>query len=426
MLPKPHAFLNVNIIPMEEERILSNQTLLVKDGRITLFGDASSIPVPDDALLIDAADQYLIPALADMHIHLEGQSWNIMFPPAAQFSDDDLDFESILFPFLANGVTTVQVMSALPEHIALRERINSGEIFGPRLILNRMIDGPGESWPPPINTQVGTPEDARQVVVDSYEAGYDGMKVYTFLNQECYDAVLVTAQEIGMPVSGHIPDALSVEHILTVGQNLIAHAEEVMKQARGDYSSEQIEYFAELIAASDTWITPTLTTSRKILAIFDDLETELSRPEMRCLHPMANGIWSYLIENIYLKIPSEHQEAIRTGFESFQRPFTKALHEKGVKLMTGTDVLIPTNLPGFSIHDELLELVGLGLTPYEALKTATTYPMEYLGELEDAGTLEIGKQADLVLLGANPLEDIRNARKVIGVMCRGEWLNQGL
>jgi hypothetical protein len=197
-----------------------------------------------------------------------------------------------------------------------------------------------------------------------------------------------------------------------------------MKQTRGDYSSERIEYFAEIIANNDTWITPTLTTSRKILAIFDDLERELSRPEVRNLHPMALGIWSYLIENIYLKIPPEHQQAIRNGFESFQRPFTKALQDKGVKLMTGTDALIPTNIPGFSIHAELVELVEIGLTPYEALKASTTHPMEYLGELDDAGKIEVGKRADLVLLEASPLENITNTRKIMGVMCREKWVDQ--
>ena len=130
-----------------------------------------------------------------------------------------------------------------------------------------------------------------------------------------------------MPVSGHIPDALSVDYILASGQCLIAHSEEVMKHAQGNFDSERIDYFAEIIADSDSWITPTLTTSRKILAIFDDLQGELSRPEINCLHPMARGIWSYLTENIYLKIPPEHQQVIRGGFESFQQPFTKALHD---------------------------------------------------------------------------------------------------
>ena len=421
MSSKPFAFVHVNIIPMDEECVFGDQTVIVQEGRIQQIGDASSTEIPTGAKRIEPTGQYLIPALADMHVHLEGRAWNIMFPPESQFSNDDLDFKKILFPYLANGIATAQVMSALPEHIPLRDRINRGEAAGPRLILNRMIDGPGQTWPHPINTWVETPSEARQAVIDFKEEGYDGVKVYSFLSRECYDAVLTTAKENGLPVSGHIPDALSVEEILAAGQNLIAHAEEVMKRAQGNYDPQRIDYFAGIIACSDTWITPTLTTSRKILAIFDDLQGELSRPEFRTLHPMALGIWSYLTENIYLKIPPEHQRAIREGFESFQLPFTKALQDKGVKLMTGTDALIPTNIPGYSIHDELGELVGIGLTPYEALKASTTHPMEYLGELDDAGTIDIGKRADLVLLEANPLEDISSTRLIDGVMIRGRW-----
>ena len=424
MSSQPYAFLNANVIPMDAERVLANQTLIAQNGRITQIGTAAQTPVPADAIQIDATDKYLLPAFADMHIHLEGQAWNIMFPPQAQFSADDLDFEQILFSYLANGITTVQVMSALPEHIALRDQIERGEIIGPRLILNRMIDGPAQSWPPPINTQVATPEEARQVVRESKDMGYDGMKVYSFLQPDCYAAILATAHELDMPVIGHIPDALSVEHILASGQNLIAHAEEVMKHAKGDFSPERIEYFASLVADSDTWITPTLITSRNILAIFDDLEAELARPEMEYLHPQAKGVWDYLINNMYLAMPPEHQEYIRRGFEDFQCPFTKALHDKGVKLMAGTDALIPTNTHGFSLHDELQELVGVGLTPFEALKTATTHPWEYLGMFEIAGTIEVGKRADLVLLNGNPLQDISNVEKVTGVMIKERWLNR--
>jgi cytosine/adenosine deaminase-related metal-dependent hydrolase len=424
MKQKTYAFLHANVIPMDEESVMLDQAVVVQNGRISHIGDADQASIPDGAIQIDAEHQYLIPALSDMHVHLEGEAWNIMFPPEKQFSLTDQDFEQILFPYLANGITTIQVMSALPEHIALRDRIARGEILGPRLILNRMIDGPAQSWPPPINTHVSTPEEARQIVLESKDAGYDRMKVYSFLDQECYDAIVATAQEVGMPVIGHIPDALSLEHVLARGQNLIAHSEEVMKQARGDYSPEKIEIFAEMIANSNTWITPTLTTSRKILAIFDDLESECSRPETRYLHPMARGIWSFILENMYLKIPAAHQMAIREGFEAFQLPFTKALHAKGVKLIAGTDVLIPTNIPGFSLHDELVELIKVGLSPYEALKAATVHPKAYLEALEDTGTIEIGKCADLVLLKANPLEDIHNARETMGVMYRGNWLDQ--
>jgi len=419
------ALTNVNVIPMDQERVMSDQTVIIREGRISEIGPSASIKIPSGATKIDGTGKYLIPALADMHVHMVGEAWNIMFPPEAQFSAEDLDFSKFIFPYVANGVTTIQVMSALPEHVALRDQISRGEVLGPRLILARMIDGPEKAWPPPISTWVKTPAEARQAVMDAKEAGYDKIKVYSFLNQESYDSIIATAKEVDIPVDGHIPMDLSVEYILDKGQNLIAHAEEVMKHAQGNYDQERIDYFAKIISESDTWITPTLITMRSIIAIFDDYEEGLARPEARYLqHPMHQGVWSYLIHNVYLPMTPEHRQKIRDGFELFQRPLTKALYDRGVKLMAGTDTLLPFLVPGFALHHELEELVDVGLTPYEALRTSTTHPFEFLGELDEAGTVEVGKRADLVLLEANPLEDITNSQKIAGVMTQGRWLSK--
>jgi imidazolonepropionase-like amidohydrolase len=420
---KSFAFIDVNVIPMDQEHVLLNQTVIIREDRIVEIGPVSSTNVSSDVNRINATGKYLIPALSDMHVHLEGGDFNMLFPPGAQFSPEDLDFNKILFPYVAYGVTTIQVLGALQEHIHLRDQINQGDILGPRMILGRMIDGPEQAWPPPLSIWVKTAAEARQAVLDAYKEGYDMMKVYTFLSQECYDTIISTAKEIGMPVIGHIPNALSVEYILEAEQNLIAHSEEVMRHAKGNYDKQQIEYFSDIIAESDTWIIPTLITTRQILAIFDNLDGELSKPEVRYIHPMAQGIWLFLSGN-YLKMSPGHRQGIREGFELFQLPFTKALHDKGVKLMIGTDALIPTVIPGFSLHSELEELVGVGLTPYEALRTSTTHPFEFLGELDDAGTVEVGKRANLVLLEANPLKHITNSRKIAGVMIQGNWLSK--
>jgi hypothetical protein len=203
---------------------------------------------------------------------------------------------------------------------------------------------------------------------------------------------------------------------------LIAHSEEVMKFAQRPYNQDQIEEIARTITDSGAWITPTLTTSRNIIAVLEDYDLELARPEIRYLHPMDHGIWSFIYTNLYQPIPQDQRTAIRDGYLQFQRPLTRALSKAGARLMTGTDALIPSNVPGFSIHDELAELVDVGLSPYEALRSSTTEPFAYLDELDQAGTIAVGKRADLVLLQNNPLSDISATRGISGVLIQGRWL----
>jgi hypothetical protein len=418
------AFTGVNVIPMDTDRVLQDQTVLVFEGRIGSVADAADVDIPANASRIDASGLYLIPALSDMHVHLEGAAWNVMFPPEAQFPPESFDFEELLFPYVANGVATVQVMSALPEHIELREKIERGELSGPRLVLSRMVDGPGRAWPPPISTWVSSPEEARQAVLDIHREGYDSIKVYSFLDRASYEAILKTAKEVGIGVGGHIPYEMSLQEVLEAGQSLIAHSEEILKFARSPYSQEEIEKVARTIADSGAWITPTLTTSRNVLAVLEDFDAELARPEIRYLHPMDLGIWSFIHSNLYQPIPKDQRDAIRDGFVQFQRPLTRALAAAGAKIMTGTDALIPSTVPGFSVHDELAELVDVGLSPYDALRSSTTEPFAFLGEFDQAGTIAVGKRADLVLLDDNPLKNIAATRNISGVMIGGRWIGR--
>jgi imidazolonepropionase-like amidohydrolase len=360
-----------------------------------------------------------------MHVHVEGESWNALLSPEALAASKNVPFEDFLFPYVANGVTTVQVLSGTHELIPLRGRIAGGELLAPRLVLARMIDGPEKAWPPPLSTWVSTAEQARDATLQAKADGYDKMKVYSFLNKEAYDAVIATAKEQHMDVIGHIPYALSVEYVVDAGQKMIAHTEEVAKHAHGDYSAERIEYFAGRIADGEVWLTPTLITTRSILEEFSDPNGLFSRPEaVYANHPMQTDIWSFISKNLYQKIPPQAQTKLRDDFEKFQRPLTKVFHDRGGQLMTGTDTLLPRLVPGFALHRELQELVDVGLTPYEALRTSTTIPYEYLGESEGAGTIEVGKRSDLILVDGNPLEDISAASHIAGVMMRGRWIGR--
>lgn len=417
------VFTHVNVIPMDKEHVLQDYSVIIQDGKIIKLGPSSSVKIPKNATIIDANNKFMIPALSDMHVHLEGDAWNIMYPPDSKFSKEELDFNDILFLYIANGITTIDVMSAFPEHIELRDKINKNEMLGPRLILSRMIDGAGKAWPPPICTWINNADEAKKAVIDAHKQGYDRMKVYSFLDKESYDAIITTAKSLNMPVDGHIPLSTSVEYILSSGQNMIAHTEEVMKFAK-DHSPEQVSYFATLIAESNTWVTSTLILSRNLIALLKNDKQEFSKPGTQYLHPMGLGIWSYIYENLYKPIPETHRLGISNGYESFQIPFTYEFYKKGGKLLAGTDALIPSTLPGFSLHKELEELVSVGLSPFEALKVSTTNAHEFLGELDKAGTIKSGKNANLVLLDENPLENISNTRKIFGVMTQNQWISK--
>lgn len=418
------AFVHAAVVPMDRERVLPDQTVLVVDGRIAAIGPASKVRVPRNAIQIDARGRYLLPALSDMHVHVEGESWNALLSPEALAASKTVPFEGFLFPYVANGVTTVQVLSGTQELLPVRGRIAAGEMLAPRLILARMIDGPKKAWPPPLSTWVSTADEARTATLQAKADGYDKMKVYSFLTKETYDAVIATAKEQHMDVVGHIPYALSVEYVVDAGQKMIAHTEEVAKHAHGDYSTARIAYFAGRIADGGVWMTPTLVTTRRILDEFSDPDGLFTRPEAAySRHPMQTAIWSF-ISNMYKAIPPQDRTKLRDDFEKFQRPFTKVFHDKGGQLMTGTDSLMPRLVAGFAVHQELKELVDVGLTPYAALRASTTIPYEYLGESREAGTIEVGKRPDLILVEANPLADISATSKIAGVMMRGRWIDR--
>lgn len=419
--PKTVAFVDAAVVPMDRDRVVPGQTVVVTDGKIVAIGPVAAVRVPPEALRIDATGRYLMPALADMHVHLLGESWNAMFAPNEQRARKDIPFERFMFPYVANGVTTVQVLMATPEDLAVREQVRQGQIVGPRMILARMIDGPGKSWPPPLNTWVATPAEAREGVLRAKRDGYDKMKVYSFLTKETYDAVVATAREVGIEVMGHVPNALSVEYVVENKQKAIAHSEELAKHTPA-YDAANVDRYATLLAKNGTWMIPTLVTTHTFLDLFDNMDGVFNRPGGQYHnHPMQRGAWTFMVENLYRPIPPDHRAKLRDAYFKFQRPLTKAAHDKGAKLMAGSDAMMPGLVAGFSLHGELQEFVDIGLTPYQALRTATTNPFEYLGE-SDKGTIAPGKQSDLLLLDANPLQDVKAASKISGVLMRGRWI----
>ena len=400
------AFVHVNVVPMDRERVLEDYTVVVHGDRIVALGPAESTPVPAHTRRIEGAGRYLIPGLADMHVHL--------------FEESDL------LLYLANGVTTIRNLGgygAADTVLALRDRIESGKLLGPQIFTSgNWLDGA-----PPvreINTVVTTAEAARREVAAEARAGYDFVKVYNNLSAEAYWAIVDEARRRGIPVTGHIPGSVGLDGVLEAGQVEIAHAGPMLWAVGWDADSLAMARAAAWIAEAGIAVTATLSMSE--LGIRQSGNTAeiarvAERPENRYVPPSRRAFWRD--ENMFAGMPRRPEPRARLAT---LRSFVGALRRAGVRVLAGTDADVGGQIPGFSIHDELRNLVAAGFTPYDALRSATADAYLFLADvLQDArpfGTIDVGSRADLLLLEANPLDDVANVRRRAGVMVAGRWL----
>lgn len=408
------AFLNVNVIAMTEERVVEAQTVIVEDGVITVIGDVDGVPLPKDAVVVDGTNRYLMPGLTEMHAHV------------AEADSQDLDRDFTLF--IANGVTTVRGMLGRPSHLELRQQLLDGEQFGPRLITS----GPSLN-----GNSVSSPADGVRKVNAQHAASYDFIKIHPGLSASEFTAIASAANELGMPFAGHVPVSVGVVGALDAGMATIDHLDGYIaalmppdSDLSGGYGgffdvlladqvvAERIEDVVTRTVAAGTWNVPTQSLVEQL--VNDTSVSDLAnRPEMRYMPPATVDRW----------VEAKQSQLNERGFSpeigaqavEIRRQIILALHEAGAGLLLGSDAPQIFNVPGFSLHHELEFLVAAGLTPFDALRTGTTAAAEFLGT--NTGAVVIGKEADLVLLDANPLADIGNSRRVHGVMLRGDWIS---
>ncbi len=407
------AFVNVNVVPMSAEGVIAAQTVIVKDGVISAIGAVDETRIPEDAQAVDGTDRFLMPGLGEMHAHV----------PDAASPTLERDFDL----FVANGVTTIRGMLGRPSHLGLRRQLLDGEVFGPRLVTS----GPSLN-----GRSVDGAADARRQVREQEALGYDFIKVHPGLSAEEFVAIAETANELGIPYAGHVPVAAGIDTALRLGMASIDHLDgylvallppdsyrsggyggffDVMLASEAD--AEKIDGLATATAAAGTWNVPTqVLIEQRVNAL--SVETLQSRPEMKYVPAVTVDRWmSRKLEQ--LAEPGFGPEVAALAIE-LRRSLILSLHKSGARLLLGSDAPQVFNVPGFSVHRELDVLVAAGLTPFEALQTGTTAVAEFLGL--NTGAVEVGKDADLVLLDANPLDDIRNGRRIHGVMLRGVWL----
>jgi imidazolonepropionase-like amidohydrolase len=378
----------------------------VRGERIVNIGPAQKTEIPKGGVRIDGTGKYLMPGLVDMHVHLRDYS--------------DKDAAALLQLYVANGVTTVVNLSGLPRHLELREKTAKGELLGPAIYTSG----------PYISRTTGSspsPEEVERAIVEQKQAGYDLIKIHGDFTREAYHRLFVVARREGRLVIGHAPRNLGVEVMIEEKQDAVAHAEEYIYD-RNSNSRDVAQVEAEIpsiareTAKAGTWLVPNLTAYKNIGLQVADLNAVLNRPEMKYMPPRTVEVWGENT-NPYMRFRNLNIERFWRQFKLLQT-LTKGFRDAGVRLLAGTDAMNPSVVPGFSLHDELRELVASGLSAYEALRTATANPAEFLRAGAEFGTIAEGKRADLILLDGNPLSDVNIASRRLGVMVRGRWLPQ--
>jgi len=384
------AFRDVNVVPMDHETVLEHRTVLVRDGRIAAVGE--HVEIPAGATVIDGAGRWLMPGLADMHVH----NW---------YAE-----EHVLF--LANGVTTIRNLWGWAKEVA------AGRRLAPTLVTTGpILDGTAPAWQGSV--VVTTPERARELVREEKAAGYPAIKVYGGLTEEVYEALVEEAHEQGLRVTGHVPRAVGIDRVLDLGQDCVEHLEGYFGWPwRADEAALR-ERVAKT-ARAGVWNCPTLVVYEKFVGP-DEAAALRHRPEMRFVPPRLRATWDPS-RDFRLAGWKPEQFAALKKWNVWRRYLVRLLRDAHAPLLLGTDTGNPFVVAGWAVHEELKLLVLAGLTPFEALQAATAAPARYLGEEDTFGTVAVGRRADLLLLSANPLADVANARRIEGVMVRGRWL----
>lgn len=410
---------DVSVLTMENDEIQDNQTIIIEDGIIQWTGNTDDAEIPEDATII-AGNYYVIPGLSEMHAHIP------------QPGQGDQAMKDALVLYLSQGITTIRGMLGHPAHLELREQATAGEIISPRIFTS----GPSFS-----GGSVESPEQARQMVRDQANAGYDLLKFHPGLTVKEFNAITEEANRLDIEFSGHISHDVGLERSLNAGQGTIDHLDRYMEFIAGnpddrkdpsiiffgydlanDVNEDRIEEAARMTVEAGVWNVPTHTLLHNVFN--PDLTVGMMRnwPGMEYVSQATLDNWSEFVQN--LRAGSEYDAEKARQFLQIRDQLLLALYEADAGLMLGADAPQIFNPPGFSAHRELQLYVEAGLTPFEALKTGTVNVAEYLGETGTSGIVASGARADLVLLSSNPLESIPFHDRIEGVISAGKYYDR--
>jgi imidazolonepropionase-like amidohydrolase len=426
------AFVHVHVIPMDRERTLTDQTVVVRNGKIEAIGDATKIKVPSDAVRIDARGKYLIPGLVDMHTHLMSDD---AFPD--ELAPDELRI------MVANGVTTVRFMIGTPELLLLRSRSAAQEIVAPTIyVASPHLTGREQGN----DFVVNTPDEAREAVRKSKAAGYDFIKITTFIKSLVYEAAVDEAAKQKIRVVGHadsrfvtVPRAWAAHQQI---EHLDGYLEMLLRDdapSKGsvsdlyiynpdnwkslDYIDEsKIADVARKTVASNPFVDPTQHFMKNTFGRLRTEEEIRAQPDFKYYPAKVQQQWlDFYKRNRFINTVALDK---RARWVEIRNKLIKAIYDAGGKILVGSDTPEFLWLYGFTEHREMKALADAGLPNWAVLSAATRNAHEYLGSLKYSGTIEKGKAADLILLDANPLDDITNTERRSGVMLKGKWYAQ--
>jgi imidazolonepropionase-like amidohydrolase len=422
------AITHINIIDVAGGPELPDMTVLVRDGRITDVGKSGTLAAPPDAKAIDGSGKYLIPGLWDMHVHTIFGDW---------LPRD----EQVTLPlFVANGVTGVRDMGGdLKPLKQWRSAIAAGKLLGPRMIIaGPMLDGPVPRFPS--SAPISNAADGTRTVDELKAGGVDFIKIQSLIPRDGYFAAAAEAKKLGITFVGHVPDAVRASEASNAGQKSIEHFTGIFEGStpiedallRGpkslglnvkNHDPNRANALIALMAKNQTWQVPTLVWERGQWLV-DDID--LSHDPLTKYAPASwrDHTWPMFVTDI-MKDMDTDPLPVRKQFVQMELDMTLAMFKAGVPFMAGTDTAAGVHIfPGFSLHQELVLFQSAGLTPLQALQTATLNPAKFLGRTADLGTVEKGKLADLLILDADPLRDIANTQKIRGVVLAGHYFDR--
>jgi imidazolonepropionase-like amidohydrolase len=408
-------------------RTLPDQTVLVRDGRVAWMGPAAQARLPEGVTRVDGRGRFLMPGLAKMHAHV---------PPQQNVTEEQL--RDLMFLYVANGVTTIRGMLGAPYQLALRDRLARGELLGPQFLVAA----------PSLNgNSAPDPATARRLVAEHKAAGYDLVKLHPGLSRATYDAAVEAARASGITLGGHVSAGVGLARTLEARQGSIDHLDGYVEALIPDSLREramagelplgraiasisgtesELRALAQRTKTAGVWNVPTAFLWESFFGPVT-AEAAAARPEMRYVSPlMVRGWTTQKRDRAAADAEQEMTPALSARYLQLRRRVLKALADEGAPLLMGTDSPQMFNVPGFALHREVALMAEAGVPAYTVLESGTRnvarYAREVLGKPDDFGTVAVGKRADLVLLDADPLADVRHLARRAGVMVRGRWL----